>query len=84
MRKASGVIDKLTRGDGFIRFEFFEDGWAEDEDWHQDLDQYLLQLELVGKQVIPQMIKKNAEQGGLFLLLINNPFIPWVKMWPQV
>ncbi|KAL3580460.1 hypothetical protein D5086_018295 [Populus alba] len=79
MRKASGVIDKLTPfGDGFIRFEFFEDGWAEDEDWHQDLDQYLLQLELVGKQVIPQMIKKNAEQGRPVCCLINNPFIPWV------
>ncbi|KAL3580346.1 hypothetical protein D5086_018181 [Populus alba] len=79
MRKASGVIDKLTPfGDGFIRFEFFEDGWTEDEDRHQDLDQYLLQLELVGKQVIPQMIKKNAEQGRPVCCLINNPFIPWV------
>ncbi|KAL3580463.1 hypothetical protein D5086_018298 [Populus alba] len=79
MRKASGVIDKLTPfGDGFIRFEFFEDGWGDDEDWHQDLNQYLLQLELVGKQVIPQMIKKNAEQGRPVSCLVHNPFIPWV------
>jgi len=79
MRQASDIIDKLTPfGDGFIRFEFFADGWEEDEDRHQDLDQYLLQLELVGKQVIPQMIKKNAEQGRPVSCLINNPFIPWV------
>ena len=79
MREASDIIDKLTPfGDGFIRFEFFEDGWKEDEPRHQDLDQYLLQLELVGKQVIPQMIKKNAEQGRPVSCLINNPFIPWV------
>ncbi|KAL9333577.1 hypothetical protein Peur_073716 [Populus x canadensis] len=79
MRQASDIIDKLTPfGDGFIRFEFFEDGLEEDENRHQDLDQYLLQLELVGKQVIPQMIKKNAEQGRPVSCLINNPFIPWV------
>nr|TKS05189.1 hypothetical protein D5086_0000132860 [Populus alba] len=79
MRKASGIIDTMTPfGDGFIRFEFFADGWEEDDPRRRDLDQYLLQLELVGKQVIPQMIKKNAEQGRPVCCLINNPFIPWV------
>ncbi|KAJ6855019.1 limonoid UDP-glucosyltransferase-like [Populus alba x Populus x berolinensis] len=78
-RKASDIIDKLTPfGDGFIRFEFFADGWEEDKPRRRDLDQCLLQLELVGKQVIPQMIKKNAEQGRPVSCLINNPFIPWV------
>ncbi|CAK7329997.1 unnamed protein product [Dovyalis caffra] len=80
MRKASNITDEATPlGDGFIRFEFFEDGWDEDEPRRQlDLDQYLLQLELVGKQAIPQMIMKNAKQGRPVSCLINNPFIPWV------
>ncbi|KAJ6310466.1 hypothetical protein OIU76_015233 [Salix suchowensis] len=79
MRKANNITDELTPfGDGFIRFEFFEDGWENDDPRREDLDQYLPQLELVGKQVIPQMVKKNAEQGRPVSCLINNPFIPWV------
>ncbi|KAJ6692456.1 GLUCOSYL/GLUCURONOSYL TRANSFERASES [Salix purpurea] len=79
MRKANNITDELTPfGDGFIRFEFFEDGWENDDPRREDLDQYLTQLELVGKQVIPQMIRKNAEQGRPVSCLINNPFIPWV------
>ncbi|KAB1227136.1 Cinnamate beta-D-glucosyltransferase [Morella rubra] len=80
MRKASNITDEPTPvGEGFIRFEFFEDGWDEDEPRRQDLDQYLPQLELVGKEVFPQMIKRNAEQGRPVSCLINNPFIPWVS-----
>ncbi|KAJ6345789.1 hypothetical protein OIU78_008448 [Salix suchowensis] len=79
IRKANNITDELTPfGDGFIRFEFFEDGWENDDPRREDLDQYLPQLELVGKQVIPQMVKKNAEQGRPVSCLINNPFIPWV------
>ncbi|KAK9941989.1 hypothetical protein M0R45_007679 [Rubus argutus] len=41
MRKSNGITDELKPvGDGFIRFEFFEDGWAEDEPMRQDLDLY--------------------------------------------
>uniref|UniRef100_Q66PF4 Cinnamate beta-D-glucosyltransferase n=1 Tax=Fragaria ananassa TaxID=3747 RepID=CGT_FRAAN len=79
MRKSNGITDEPKPvGDGFIRFEFFKDRWAEDEPMRQDLDLYLPQLELVGKEVIPEMIKKNAEQGRPVSCLINNPFIPWV------
>ncbi|XP_031284307.1 gallate 1-beta-glucosyltransferase [Pistacia vera] len=80
MKKASNLTDEPTPvGDGFIRFEFFEDGWDEDEPRRQDLDQYLPQLEFVGKELIPRMIQKNAEQNRPVSCLINNPFIPWVS-----
>ncbi|GAV61182.1 UDPGT domain-containing protein [Cephalotus follicularis] len=80
MRKASNLTDQPTPlGDGFIRFEFFEDGWDEDEPRRQDLDQYLPQLEIIGKDVIPRMIQRNAEENRPVSCLINNPFIPWVS-----
>nr|AXF38108.1 glucosyltransferase [Bergenia purpurascens] len=80
MRKASNLTDQPTPvGSGYIRFEFFEDGWAEDEPMRQDLDLYLPQLELVGKKLIPEMLKKHAEQDRPVSCLINNPFIPWVS-----
>ncbi|KAL6348076.1 hypothetical protein AAG906_037805 [Vitis piasezkii] len=70
MRKASNITDQPTPvGDGMIRFEFLK----------MDLDLYLPQLELVGKKIIPEMIKKNAEQDRPVSCLINNPFIPWVS-----
>ena len=80
MRKASNITDQPTPvGEGLIRFEFFEDEWDENESKRQDLDLYLPQLELVGKKVLPQMIKKHAEQDRPVSCLINNPFIPWVS-----
>ncbi|KAF5745584.1 limonoid UDP-glucosyltransferase [Tripterygium wilfordii] len=83
MRQATtnnSISDELTViGDGFIRFEFFEDGWQKDDPRRLDLDQYMTQLNLVGRQVIPQMIKRNADQGLPITCLINNPFIPWVS-----
>ncbi|OAY39133.1 gallate 1-beta-glucosyltransferase 84A24 [Manihot esculenta] len=80
MRKANNITDQpVSVGDGFIRFEFFELGWKEDDPRRQDLDQFLSQLEFVGKQVIPQMIKKHSEQGHPVSCIINNPFIPWVS-----
>lgn len=80
MRKASNLTDQPTPvGDGYIRFEFFEDGWAEDEPKRQDLDLYLPQLELVGKEIFPRIIKRLAEEDRPVSCLINNPFIPWVS-----
>ncbi|KAL9672314.1 hypothetical protein QQ045_028564 [Rhodiola kirilowii] len=82
MRKANKIIDGQPNpvGDGFLRFEFFEDGWDEHEVKRQaDLDLYLPQLELVGKVLIPEMVKRNAEAGRPISCLINNPFIPWVS-----
>ncbi|KDP45907.1 hypothetical protein JCGZ_15467 [Jatropha curcas] len=81
MRKANNIVDyeRVPIGEGFIRFEFFEDGLAEDDPKRKDLDQYLSQLETIGVKVIPEIITKNAEQGQSISCLINNPFIPWVS-----
>lgn len=80
MRKASNLTYEPTPvGDGFIGFEFFEDGWDEDDPRRQDIEQYMGQLELIGKQVIPKIIKKSAEEDRPVSCLINNPFIPWAS-----
>lgn len=80
MRKASNLTyEPSPVGDGFIRFEFFEDGWDEDDPRRQDIEQYMGQLELIGKQVIPKIIKKSAEEDRPVSCLINNPFIPWAS-----
>uniref|UniRef100_A0A2P2NGL4 Glycosyltransferase n=1 Tax=Rhizophora mucronata TaxID=61149 RepID=A0A2P2NGL4_RHIMU len=80
LRKANNITDEPSPvGDGFIRFEFFDDGLDEEDPRRQDLGQYLTQLELVGKEFIPKMIKKSAEQGRPVSCIINNPFIPWVS-----
>lgn len=79
MRKSSNITDELAPiGDGYIRFESFDDGWADDEPRRQDLDLYLPQLELVGKELLPRMLKAHADQARPVTCLINNPFIPWV------
>lgn len=79
IRKASNITDEPTPvGVGFIRFEFFEDGWAENDPKRFDFDLYLTQLEKSGKELLPKMLKKHAERGQPVSCLINNPFIPWV------
>ncbi|CAK9187099.1 unnamed protein product [Ilex paraguariensis] len=80
MREANNITDEPTPvGDGFIRFEFFEDGWDEDDPRRYDLDAYMPQIELTGKEVLPRMIKKHEEENRPVSCLVNNPFIPWVS-----
>lgn len=80
MKKANNITDDKPTpfGSGFIRFEFFGDGCPEDDPKRSDLDFYIPQLELVGKQVLPIMIKKHNQEGRTVNCFINNPFIPWV------
>ncbi|GAB2267591.1 hypothetical protein Dimus_002573 [Dionaea muscipula] len=74
------VTDRLTSvGDGFIRFDFIDDEWDEDDPRRTDLDQYLVQLELVGRKRVPEMLSRLAAEGRPVSCLINNPFIPWVS-----
>ncbi|KAL5561307.1 hypothetical protein UlMin_031054 [Ulmus minor] len=77
MRKANDQITDQPKpiGDGFLRFEFFEDGWEENDPRRSNLDLYFPQLEHCGKKFLPQLIKKQADPVSC---LINNPFIPWV------
>ncbi|GAB4852870.1 hypothetical protein Ancab_017067 [Ancistrocladus abbreviatus] len=81
IRKANDAVsDQLTPvGDGFIRFEFIDDEWDENEPRREDLDLYLPQLELVGRKRVPQMLARLASEGRPVSCLINNPFIPWVS-----
>ncbi|KAF3643772.1 Cinnamate beta-D-glucosyltransferase [Capsicum annuum] len=65
-------------GSGMMRFDFFEDEWDHSKPDGNDLELYLQHLELMGKKILPKMIKKYAEQGSPVSCLINNPFIPWV------
>ncbi|CAO2813976.1 unnamed protein product [Amaranthus hypochondriacus] len=82
-------------GDGFIRFEFFDDELPDGDPRKSDLDQYLTQLQLVGRRWVSERITALAKQGRPVSCLINNPFIPWVTdvaqelglcsamLWPQ-
>lgn len=80
MRKANNIVDDQPTpvGTGFIRFEFFEDGCAEDDPKRRDLDFYVPQLERKGKQFLPKTINKHAKEGRPVCCFVNNPFIPWV------
>ncbi|KAK8626899.1 hypothetical protein V6N13_134529 [Hibiscus sabdariffa] len=80
MAKANNLTDRpIPVGDGFLRFESFQDGWDDDELRRGDLEQYMHQLELVGKDKITTMIKKYAEQSRPVSCFITNPFIPWAS-----
>jgi UDP:flavonoid glycosyltransferase YjiC (YdhE family) len=80
MRKANNIIsDQATPvGEGFIGFEFFQDGWEEDDPRRKDLQVYLRQLELAGKKALHRITKKHADKDHPISCLINNAFIPWV------
>lgn len=66
-------------GDGFIQFEFFDDEWPEVDQRRLDMDQYLPQLESVGRHRVPQILTRLAEEARPVCCLVNNPFIPWVS-----
>ncbi|XP_073065716.1 gallate 1-beta-glucosyltransferase 84A24-like [Primulina eburnea] len=81
IRKANSIAeDKPTPvGRGFIRFEFFDDGWSLDDLNRGDLDLYLGQLEVTGRENLIKIIREHEEKGIPVSCLINNPFIPWVS-----
>ncbi|KAL8541499.1 hypothetical protein ACS0TY_002677 [Phlomoides rotata] len=68
--------DPTTLGRGMIRFEFFDDSGPY---LTSDLSAYIAHLELVGREKLPQMIRKQEELGRPVSCFINNPFIPWVS-----
>ncbi|KAK6137016.1 hypothetical protein DH2020_029241 [Rehmannia glutinosa] len=81
IRKANNIADDepTPLGRGMIRFEFFDDGWDFNNPNRNDLEAYMAQLELVGREKLPQMVQKQSAQGRPVSCLINNPFIPWVS-----
>ncbi|KAI3445935.1 hypothetical protein Pfo_002600 [Paulownia fortunei] len=81
IREANSIIqdEPTPLGRGMIRFEFFDDGWDLNHPNRNDPDSYMAQLELVGREKLPQMIRKQEDKGRPVSCLINNPFIPWVS-----
>nr|AYR16623.1 UDP-glucosyltransferase UGT84A32 [Polygala tenuifolia] len=78
IKKASGVTDEtIPIGNGFLRFKFFDDGWAEVEPKRTDLPVYLPQLDSAGRKSLTKMINEFAEEKKPVACIINNPFIPW-------
>lgn len=76
IRKANNNIgdQQIPVGDGMIRFEFFDD----ETKVINDGALYNAHLELIGRQKLPEMIKKHEAEGRPVSCLIYNSFIPWV------
>ncbi|KAG7547459.1 UDP-glucuronosyl/UDP-glucosyltransferase [Arabidopsis suecica] len=74
MRQANKIQDGVLKpvGLGFLRFEFFEDGFV----YKDDVDLFLKSLEVSGKREIKNLVKKYEKQP--VRSLINNAFVPWV------
>ncbi|OIV91115.1 hypothetical protein TanjilG_30337 [Lupinus angustifolius] len=81
MQAANNITQKSVTpvGDGFLKFEFFEDGLAPDDPIKTNLNDHLKHLEVVGKKFVSEMIKKHAEANKPISCIINNPFFPWVS-----
>ncbi|AEE83611.1 indole-3-acetate beta-glucosyltransferase like protein [Arabidopsis thaliana] len=74
MRQANNIQDGVLKpvGLGFLRFEFFEDGFV----YKEDFDLLQKSLEVSGKREIKNLVKKYEKQP--VRCLINNAFVPWV------
>ncbi|XP_075494113.1 gallate 1-beta-glucosyltransferase 84A24-like [Primulina tabacum] len=81
IRRSNSIAEDkpTTVGRGLIRFEFFDDEWSLDDLNRGDLDLYLGQLEVTGRENLIRMIREHEEKGIPVSCLINNPFIPWVS-----
>ncbi|XP_038887001.1 limonoid UDP-glucosyltransferase-like [Benincasa hispida] len=64
-------------GNGFIRFEFFEDGLGEINLKDINLDRVVAQLELSGRPSLTDLIKNQTAKNRPVSCLILNPFLPW-------
>ncbi|CAJ1977399.1 unnamed protein product [Sphenostylis stenocarpa] len=84
MRTANNITHKSVTpvGDGFLKFDFFEDGGMVDGDGDgskkKTLSDFNAQVEVFGKQYVSQVIKEHAEANQPISCIINNPFVPWV------
>ncbi|KAF3435481.1 hypothetical protein FNV43_RR22570 [Rhamnella rubrinervis] len=80
IRQANNITDYRPTpvGNGFIRFEFFEDGCVGDDPKRSDLNFYVPQLEHAGKEFLPKVVEKHKNEGRPVSCFVNNPFIPWV------
>lgn len=68
----------LRIGEGYLRFEFFSDGWEDVDVRRLDLDIYMPQLETVGRESFIELVNRQDKFGRPVSGIINNPFLPWV------
>ncbi|KAJ1409475.1 UDP-glucuronosyl/UDP-glucosyltransferase [Sesbania bispinosa] len=73
--EAANTINATPIGDGFLKFEFFNDGHHPES---HSLTDCISQLDLVGKQAISQIIKNHSNTNRPISCIINNPFLSWV------
>ncbi|CAG7888165.1 unnamed protein product [Brassica rapa] len=81
MRQANKIQDGVLKpvGLGFLRFEFFNDGLADDDEKRTNFQAFRPHLELVGKREIKNLIRRyEQEEKQPVRCLINNAFVPWV------
>jgi len=86
MRRANDISHKSVTpvGEGFLKFDFFDDGGITDDDGEVDgskiktLSDVTAQIEHFGRKYVSQVIKEHAETHHPISCVINNPFVPWV------
>ncbi|CAL0308298.1 unnamed protein product [Lupinus luteus] len=80
MRASNSITDKSVTpvGDGFLKFEFFDEYLKPDDPIKKSLNTLTADVELVGKKFISQMIKRYEATNTPISCIINNPFYPWV------
>ncbi|XP_010548894.1 PREDICTED: UDP-glycosyltransferase 84A1-like [Tarenaya hassleriana] len=80
MRKTDKMVagEVTPVGKGFLRFEFYDDEWSEDDERRADFPVYRQQIELTGKREISRLIKIFKDKNEPVSCLVNNPFIAWV------
>ncbi|KAL0727833.1 hypothetical protein Bca4012_023926 [Brassica carinata] len=78
MRQANKIQDGSLKpvGLGFLRFEFFDDGFSYDDADNAGL--LFSQLEVAGKREIKNLVERYEEKKQPVRYLINNAFVPWV------
>nr|BAF75884.1 glucosyltransferase [Dianthus caryophyllus] len=97
MRASNDSItsEPVPVGDGFIRFEFIDDGLKSDDPVRKDMDKHLQHMESVGRRWVRDALTRMEREARPVSCLINNAFLAWVSdaaeevglpsavLWPQ-
>ncbi|XP_022927855.1 gallate 1-beta-glucosyltransferase-like [Cucurbita moschata] len=78
MKNAGSISDHPTPlGNGFLRFEFFDDGRS-DTTPTLTYDEYMVQLQRLGAISLRQILENQVKENRPVSCVIGNPFVPWV------
>ncbi|KAG2317456.1 hypothetical protein Bca4012_068346 [Brassica carinata] len=81
MRTANKIQDRTLKpiGEGYLRFDFFNDGLPDDDVSRHDFTIFRPHLELVGQREIKNLVKHYEEVTKQpVTCLISNPFVSWI------